>query len=99
MALNAVLIAPLGLQGAALATLAGYALQLAGATLLGWKVLPVRIPLTDVLRLGLCAGLAYLAMQWVNEAEARQLLMLEAATTLFSTKRALIWVVMVVSSM
>jgi O-antigen/teichoic acid export membrane protein len=82
MALNAVLIAPLGLQGAALATLAGYALQLAGATLLGWKVLPVRIPLTDVLRLGLCAGLAYLAMQWVNEAGARQLLMLEAATGL-----------------
>lgn len=80
LALNALLIPSLGLMGAALATLAGYALQLAGATLLARRVLPVRIPWVDVLRLGCCAALSYLAMQWVPTHGSPALLLLEALT-------------------
>ncbi len=77
MGLNWLLIPRLGLMGAAYATLGCYALQLVGAAVLAFRVLPVRIPALDVLRLSLCSVLAYAAMQAINEAGPLYMLMLE----------------------
>lgn len=82
MGLNALLIPRLGLLGAAYATLGCYVLEVTGAGLLAARVLPVRVPVLDIVKFTACGGLTYAAMQAVNDGGPLHRLILEGVTGL-----------------
>jgi O-antigen/teichoic acid export membrane protein len=82
LVLNTLLIPRLGLLGAAYATLGCYVMEVVGAGLLAARVLPVRVPVFDLLKFSACGAAAYAAMQAVNEAGPLWMLIVEGSVGL-----------------